>query len=177
MLCSTFHLNDNVTHHNLLPFAGTIAMSIFLNCRHYCYAYGQAIVDVRRQYLVKKNVCDSTEDKVLPPQYQFCLFLTPIMDCPVADLVQGGALLWRTNFHPTPRWNLRGWRGSPRDRPRRRHPAQLPPPPWRAVFRDPGRGPSWNFYPYVHPRQLVWRDLLVFIFLCPFLHVSHSSTK
>jgi len=32
--------------------------------RHYCYAYGQAIVDVRRQYLVKKNVCDSTEDKI-----------------------------------------------------------------------------------------------------------------
>ena len=34
-------------------------------CRHYCYAYGQAIVDVKRHYLVKKNVCDSTEDKVL----------------------------------------------------------------------------------------------------------------
>ena len=81
---------------------------LYSTCRHYCYAYGQAIVETKRQYLVKKNVCDSTEDKVLPPQYQFCLFLTPIMDCPVADLVQGGALLWRTNFHPTPRWNLRG---------------------------------------------------------------------
>ena len=38
-------------------------INLFL-IRHYCYAYGQAIVDVRRQYLVKKNVCDSTEDKV-----------------------------------------------------------------------------------------------------------------
>ena len=38
-------------------------INLFL-VRHYCYAYGQAIVDVRRQYLVKKNVCDSTEDKV-----------------------------------------------------------------------------------------------------------------
>ena len=52
---------------------------LYVTCRHYCYAYGQAIVETKRQYLVKKNVCDSTEDKVLPPQYQFCLFLTPII--------------------------------------------------------------------------------------------------
>ena len=147
-------------------------MPIFFNCRHYCYAYGQAIVDVRRQYLVKKNVCDSTEDKVstiLSQAWNYPLLL--------ADLVQGGALLWGAYLHPKPGRHLWGWRSSPRHRPRRGDTAQLPPPPWRAVFRDPGRGPSWNFYPYVHPRQLVWRDLLVFIFLCPFLHVSHSSTK
>jgi len=30
----------------------------------YCYSYGQALVQNYRQYLIKKNVCDSTEDKV-----------------------------------------------------------------------------------------------------------------
>jgi len=30
----------------------------------YCFAYGQAIVETKRQYLVKKNICDSSEDKV-----------------------------------------------------------------------------------------------------------------
>merc|ERR1712215_24124 len=30
----------------------------------YCYAYGQAIVENYRQYLVKKNICNSAEDKV-----------------------------------------------------------------------------------------------------------------
>jgi len=30
----------------------------------YCYAYGQAIVETFRQYLVKKNICDSSQDKV-----------------------------------------------------------------------------------------------------------------
>jgi len=30
----------------------------------YCYAYGQAIVENYRQYLVKKNICDSSQDKV-----------------------------------------------------------------------------------------------------------------
>jgi len=32
--------------------------------KHYCYAYGQAIVETFRQYLVKKNICDSSQDKV-----------------------------------------------------------------------------------------------------------------
>ena len=32
--------------------------------RPYCYAYGQAIVEQFRQYLVKKNICDSSQDKV-----------------------------------------------------------------------------------------------------------------
>ena len=31
----------------------------------YCYAYGQAIVETFRQYLVKKNICDSSQDKVV----------------------------------------------------------------------------------------------------------------
>jgi len=30
----------------------------------YCYAYGQAIVQNYRQYLIKKNICDSSQDKV-----------------------------------------------------------------------------------------------------------------
>jgi len=29
----------------------------------YCYAYGQAIVQTYRQYLIKKNICDSSQDK------------------------------------------------------------------------------------------------------------------
>ena len=52
---------------------GTTSLIIVVTCRHYCFAYGQAIVDVRRQYLVKKNVCDSTEDKVLTPVFCFKL--------------------------------------------------------------------------------------------------------
>ena len=104
MLCSTFHLNDNVTHHKLLPLADIIAMSILFNCRHYCYAYGQAIVDVRRQYLVKKNVCDSTEDKVLT-NFNSSTKLYPLL---LADLVQGGALLWGAYLHPKPGRHLRG---------------------------------------------------------------------
>jgi len=30
----------------------------------YCYAYGQALVETFRQYLIKKNICDSTQDKI-----------------------------------------------------------------------------------------------------------------
>lgn len=40
------------------------AINTYLSSRHYCYAYGQAIVEEYRQYLVKKHICDSTEDKV-----------------------------------------------------------------------------------------------------------------
>jgi len=32
--------------------------------RSYCYVYGQAMVEYYRQYLIKKNICDSTQDKV-----------------------------------------------------------------------------------------------------------------
>jgi len=32
--------------------------------KHYCFAYGQAIVETYRQYLVKKNICESSQDKV-----------------------------------------------------------------------------------------------------------------
>merc|ERR1712126_9357 len=32
--------------------------------RSYCFVYGQAMVEYYRQYLVKKNICDSTQDKV-----------------------------------------------------------------------------------------------------------------
>merc|ERR1711909_55023 len=32
--------------------------------RPYCYAYGQTMVENFRQYLIKKNICDSTQDKV-----------------------------------------------------------------------------------------------------------------
>ena len=85
----------------------------------------------------------------------------------LADLVQRGALFWGAYFHPKPERQLRGWRSSSCDSPRRVDKAQLSPPPWRAVLWDPCRGSSWNFYTNVHPRKLVWWDLLVCILCLP----------
>jgi len=39
--------------------------------RPYCYAYGQALVEAQRQYLVKKNICDSTQDKIWWKEYHY----------------------------------------------------------------------------------------------------------
>ena len=138
-------------------------INLFL-ARHYCYAYGQAIVDVRRQYLVKKNVCDSTEDKVwnvfLWQQNKIHIF---------ADLVQRGALLWWAHLHPEPKWHVWGWRSPPGDRPRRSNSAQLSSPSRWTVLWDTGWGTNGHFYPNVHSWQLVQWDLLVYIHLAPYI--------
>jgi len=58
----------------------------------YCYAYGQSIVENFRQYLVKKNICDSSQDKVwfLENHYTGEPFFIPR---PGASLEDDGVLL------------------------------------------------------------------------------------
>ena len=40
--------------------------------RKYNYAYGQAIVEFERQYLIKKDIADSANDKVHNTKIEYC---------------------------------------------------------------------------------------------------------